>query len=205
MNCKVDNFLFNTFQTIHIMKTEHLIKAFTGILRMALAVAFSHTLIAQPVTPPPTILDTSKMTYNQISQGLKLYVYPSKGQSKQQQKEDEFECYKWAMEQSGIDPLNPPKVEAAPKQSGPTGGAVIGAAKGAAAGAAIGAITGDAGDGAAVGAIVGGLSGRRQGKQAQAQQNQQAQANADAAEQEMKDSFAKAFTVCIEGKGYTVK
>ena len=59
------------------------------------------------------------MTYNQISQQMKLYVFPSKGQSKQQQKEDEFECYKWAVEQSGIDPLNPPKVEAAPVQSGP--------------------------------------------------------------------------------------
>lgn len=187
------------------MKTEHLVKTFTGILLTALAVAFSHTLYAQQATPPPTLPDTSKMTYNQISQGLKLYVYPSKGQSKQQQKGDEFECYKWAMEQSGIDPLNLPKVETAPQKSGPTGGAVVGAAKGAAAGAAIGAITGDAGDGAAVGAIVGGLSGRRQGKQAQAQQNQQAQASAAAAEQEMKNNFTKAFTVCIEGKGYTVK
>jgi hypothetical protein len=186
------------------MKTEHLMKAFSGLLLPVLALAFSHTLFAQQATPP-ALPDTSKMTYNQISQGLKLYVYPSKDQSKQQQKEDEFECYKWAVEQSGIDPLNLPKVEAAPAQTGPTGGAVKGAAKGAAAGAAIGAITGDAGEGAAVGAIVGGLSGRRQGQQAQAQQNQQAQANAAATEQEMKNSFTKAFSVCIEGKGYTIK
>ena len=72
----------------------------------------------------PAVPDTSKMTYNQISSGLKLYVFPAKKQSKQQQKEDEFECYKWAVEQSGIDPLNLPKIEAAPVQSGPTGGAV---------------------------------------------------------------------------------
>jgi hypothetical protein len=145
------------------------------------------------------------MTYNQISSGLKLYVFPAKGQSKQQQKEDEFECYKWAVEQSGIDPLNLPKVEAAPVQSGPTGAAVKGAAKGAAAGAAIGAITGDAGTGAAVGAAAGAMAGRRAGKQAQAQQNQQSQANAAASEQAMKDSYMKAFSVCIEGKGYTIK
>ena len=81
--------------------------------------------------------DTAKMTYNQISQSLKLFVYPSNGQTQQQQKEDEFECYKWAMEQSGVDPLNLPKVEAE-VQSGPTGGAVRGAARGAAAGAAWG-------------------------------------------------------------------
>jgi hypothetical protein len=49
------------------------------------------------------------------------------------------------------------------------------------------------------------MRGVKQGKQAQAQQNQQAQANAAASEQAMKDSFAKAFSVCIEGKGYTIK
>jgi len=155
-------------------------------------------------TPPPMVPDTSKMTYNQISSGLKLYVFPAKGQSKQQQKKDEFDCYMWAIEQSGIDPLNLPKVEAT-VQSGPTGGAVVGAAKGAAAGAAIGAIAGDAGKGAAIGATAGAMAGRRQGKQAQDQANQQSQAQATATEQEMKNSFNKAFSVCIEGKGYTVK
>lgn len=154
---------------------------------------------------PPTQLDTAKMSYNQISQKMGLFVYPSKGQSKSQQKKDEFECYNWAVEQSGIDPLDLPKIEAAPVQSGPTGAGIGGAARGAAAGAAIGAITGDAGEGAAVGAVVGGLAGRRAGKQAQAQANQQAQANVSAQEQQMKDSFKKAFTVCIEGKGYTIK
>jgi len=175
----------------------------TGLLLVLGQTAFSQSTQAVPVTKQ--MPDTAKMTYNQISSSMKLYVYPSKGQSKSQQKKDEFACYEWAVEQSGIDPLNLPKVEAAPVQTGPTGGAVKGAAKGAAAGAAIGAITGDAGQGAAVGAVAGGLAGRRQGKQAQAQQNQQAQADAAAKEKAMKDSFNKAFSVCIEGKGYTVK
>lgn len=153
----------------------------------------------------PTMPDTSKMSYNQISQSMNLFVYPSKGQSKSQQKQDEFECYNWAVEQSGVDPLNLPKIEAAPVQSGPTGGAVVGGAKGAAAGAAIGAIAGDAGKGAAIGAVAGGLAGRRAGQQAQAQANQQAQANVTAQEKQIHDSFTKAFTVCIEGKGYTIK
>ena len=159
----------------------------------------------QQAKQPPALPDTSKMTYNQISTGLKLYVFPAKEQSKQQQKTDEFECYKWAMESSGIDPLNLPKVQAPPPQTGPTGGAVKGAARGAAAGVAIGAITGDAGTGAAVGAAAGGMAGRRAGKQAQAQQNQQAQAAAAQKEQELKNSFVKAFTACIKGKGYTVE
>ena len=60
--------------------------------------------------------------------------------------------------------LNLPKVEAAPVQSGPTGGAVKGAAKGAAAGVAIGAIAGDAGKGAAIGAAAGAYGRQKQGK-----------------------------------------
>jgi len=175
-----------------------------GLLFPVIILAFAQTVFSQGATPP-ALPDTARMTYNQISQGMKLFVYPSKGQSKQQQKEDEFECYKWAVEQSGIDPLNLPKVEAPPPQTGPTGGGVVGAAKGAAAGAAIGAIAGDAGKGAAIGALTGGLAGRRQGKAMQAQQNQQAQASATATEQELKNTFVKAFTVCMEGKGYTIK
>lgn len=175
-----------------------------AVVRFFLTIAVmasSQTIYAQT----PALPDTSKMSYNQMSTGLKLYVFPAKGQSKQQQKADEFECYKWAMEQSGIDPLNLPKVEAAPVQSGPTGGAIVGGAKGAAAGVAIGAIAGDAGKGAAIGAVVGGLAGRRAGKQAQAQQNQQAQANVANTEQAMKESFVKGFSACLEGKGYTIK
>jgi hypothetical protein len=183
------------------MKQNYVAKELVRIIIPAVILVFAQTVLAQTV---PTIPDTSKMTYNQISKGLKLYVFPAKGQSQSTQKKDEFDCYMWAIEQSGIDPLNLPKVEA-PVQSGPTGGAVKGAAKGAAAGAAIGAIAGDAGKGAAIGATAGAMKGRQSGKQAQAQANQQAQASATATEQEMKNNFNKAFSVCIEGKGYTIK
>jgi hypothetical protein len=186
------------------MKTKYLSKAAKGLFILVLVLGFSQTIFAQ-TTPLPTTLDPSKMTYNQISQSLKLFVYPSKGQSQDKQKADELECYKWAMEQSGIDPMNMTKTQAAPKQEGPTGAGVGGAAKGAAVGAALGSINGNAGEGAAAGAIVGGLAARRKGKQAQAQQNQQAEATATATDQAKIDSFKKAFTVCIEGKGYTIK
>jgi hypothetical protein len=187
------------------MKKSNLIKSISGILFPVVLLVLGNSVLAQNVPVTQQMPDTAKMTYNQISQSCKLYVFPSKGQSHQQQKKDEFECYKWAMEQSGVDPLNLPKVQAAPTQSGPTGGAIVGGAKGAAAGAAIGAIAGDAGKGAAIGAVAGGLAGRRQGKQAQTQANQQNQANAAATEAQIKESFVKAFSVCIEGKGYTVK
>jgi hypothetical protein len=192
------------------MKPNFFFKTVTRFFLSVMILGFYQTVFAQAAQPqaqqkPPTVLDTAKITYNQISSGMKLYVFPSKGQSKEQQKKDEYECYKWAMEQSGIDPLNLPKIEAAPVQSGPTGGAVRGGARGAAAGVAIGAIAGDAGKGAAIGAAAGGMAGRRQGKRAQAQANEQATADVANKEKEMKASFVKAFSVCMEGKGYTIK
>jgi len=184
------------------MKRNFFYQALTRILMPMMILGLFQSAVAQA---PPAVPDTSKMTYNQISTGLKLYVFPAKGQKQQKQKVDEFECYKWAMEQSGIDPLNLPKVQAPPPQTGPTGGGARGAARGAAAGAAIGAISGDAGEGAAIGAVAGGVSGRRQAKQQQAAANQQAQANVAAQEQAIKESFTKGFSVCLEGKGYTLK
>src|SRR5262245_15289988 len=77
-----------------------------------------------------------------------LFVYPQKGQSKDQQEKDEFACHKWAKEKTGVDPMamaSAPAPQAAP----PQGGAVRGAAKGAAIGAVGGAIGGNAGKGAA--------------------------------------------------------
>lgn len=185
------------------MKQKDLTKKIVRIILPVFLMVFCYTVSAQ-VPATQQLPDTAQMTYNQISKTAKLFVFPSNGQSQTQQKKDEFDCYMWAMEQSGVDPLNLPTVEAAPVQSGPTGGAVVGGAKGAAAGAAIGAIAGDAGKGAAIGAVAGGLRGRRQGKQGQAQANQQNQANAAATEAQIKESFVKAFSVCIEGKGYTV-
>lgn len=185
------------------MKKSKQLKSFIGALFLLVLISTSQNLYAQLPTTQ-VMPDTTKMSYNQISQELGLFIFPSKGQSQNIQKQDEYECYTWALEQSGVDPLNLPKVEVQ-QSSGPTGGAVVGGAKGAAAGAAIGAIAGDAGKGAAIGATAGAMRGRRQGQQMQAQQNQQAQANATATDQATKDKFKKAFSVCIEGKGYTVK
>ena len=140
-----------------------------------------------------------------LAKGLGIYVFPSGNQDQKTQDADEMACYRWAVQQSGFDPLNPEKVEAGQAYRGPDGSAVGGAARGAAAGAAIGAIAGDAGKGAAIGAVSGAMSGARsRAVRAQAQQQQMNQAAASA-NKEMMDNFKKAFSVCMEGKGYTVK
>ncbi len=155
------------------------------------AIGFSQAPAAAPATS--------------MAKSMGMYVFPAKNQDKATQEKDDTDCYKWAVEQSGIDPINPPKVEAEKVETAPDGTAVRGAARGAAAGLAIGAIAGDGGKGAAIGAVAGGLAGRRAKVVGDAQQQQQNNEAATKQEQAMIDSFKKAFTVCLEGKGYTVK
>ena len=140
-----------------------------------------------------------------ISSSLGLYVFPSNNQDAATQENDEIACYKWAKEQTGVDPINPPQIEAEEVDTGPDGTAVRSAARGAAAGAAIGAIAGDAGKGAAIGAVAGGMGGIGARRHHNAAEQQQAQADAAAQEKALMDNFKKAYTACMEGKGYTVK
>ncbi len=130
------------------------------------------------------------------------FVYPQKGQTKEQQQKDQYECYQWAKQQTGVDPMASAP-QAAPSST-PKGGAVRGAAGGAAVGAIGGAIAGDAGKGAAIGAGVGAAGGairKRRGEQQQAAAQQQQQA----ATQEQRATYQRAFGACMEGRGYTVK
>jgi hypothetical protein len=140
------------------------------------------------------------------ARALGLFVYPQKKQTAAEQQKDETKCYSSAQQQTGIDPqaLAAP-VPPAQAQAQPHGGAVGGAARGAAAGAAVGAIAGDAGTGAAVGAATGGVQGRRSKKQAQAQAQQQAAAQAQKAADDQLNTFKRAFTACMDARGYSVK
>jgi YMGG-like Gly-zipper len=140
-----------------------------------------------------------------LNKSLGLYVFPAKDQKPDQQAKDEQACYSWAVQQSGVDPLNMPATKPDSVAKGPDGSAVKGAAKGAVAGVAIGAIAGDAGKGAAIGAAAGGMAGASGGKKKQAKKQEEAQKTAAATDQAKLDSFKKAYSACLEGKGYTVK
>jgi hypothetical protein len=41
-----------------------------------------------------------------------MYIYPKKGQSEEQQSKDKYECYSWAVKQTGYDPSAPAPSEA---------------------------------------------------------------------------------------------
>jgi hypothetical protein len=139
----------------------------------------------------------------------KPIIYPNKGQTPQQQDMDNYQCYNWAKQNSGFDPMAPIQPTAPPPPAqAPKGGAGKGAAVGALGGAAIGSLSGEAGKGAAAGAIAGGLIGgvkkKQQTKEIAAQQDQYAKQQ-EAAYNQKRDTYNRAFTACMEGKGYTVK
>ncbi len=139
-------------------------------------------------------------------------IYPAKGQSPEQLEKDKYECYNWAKQSSGFDPMQaqPATSQSQPAQQaqqGPGGQVVAGAA----AGAVIGEIASDdAGKGAAIGATVGILARRRQAMRQQqeaAQKQQEAAAKQKAAQQQMAqklNGYDRAFKACMDGRGYAV-
>jgi len=127
-----------------------------------------------------------------------LYVYPKNGQSAAQQQHDENACYDSARAQTGVNPGNPAPP---PQQAQQQRHVARGAAGGAAVGAATGAVLGNAGGGAAAGAILGAAGGRRNQKNQEAQQ----QAYAQQVHQQHLATFNRAFSACMDARGYSVR
>ena len=142
-----------------------------------------------------------------------MYFYPAAGQTTEQQERDRFDCYLWAVKQTGYDPSQPPQVESKHLEvvSMPPSGqdTVVGAFSGAMLGATVSRPR-DSGEGALVGAILGALVGAASdtARQDQVQAVQQrhyrrAAQNYDQIEQRAND-YRRAMAACLEGRGYTV-
>lgn len=135
------------------------------------------------------------------------FIYPSQGQSQQQQNTDQGECHVWAVNQSGYNPANPPMGSAPPSNAPAQGGVLRGGARGAAGGAIVGAIAGNAGKGAAIGAaggaFVGGMRRQDQKRRQQAERDQYYQQQ-QASQQQGLSAYNRAFAACMQGRGYTV-
>lgn len=154
------------------------------------------------------------MVASQRAPLTQIYFYPKAGQTEEQQSRDHFECYNWAVKQTGFDPgrsaiplenriqvvpLPPPGFETVRMAiAGAVLGALIGGHRHAGGGALIGA---------AGGAIAGAMSdvarqeSARQMEEAYARQNQAR--NSQLVEQELR--FRRAMSACLEGRSYTVK
>ena len=182
----------------------------TALLAILITVLIAGEPFAQTTT---TVLDKP------LAATLEVYAYPQRGQSASTQGRDESVCYQWAVNNTGNDPFALQKQAqaqiAATEQGKQQAAAQAGqgsvakeTVKVAAVGTLIGGISGNEGKGAAYGAAAGLIRGIRrqnaekaaatQSVEAQGQQMQQATAA-------QVDSFKKAFSVCLEGKGYLVK
>jgi hypothetical protein len=172
-----------------------------SVLSLCLCILGGALTTAQTTPTAPT--QPPSLSSGSPAAKIGLFIYPQKEQTPQQQAGDENACYSSAKQQTGIDPTAPPP---APQQADKkNGGAIKGAAGGAAGGAAVGAIAADAGTGAAIGATAGAVRGRRQQKKANKQAEQQAQQQGQAQQQQTLDTFRRAFSACIDAKGYSVK
>jgi hypothetical protein len=144
------------------------------------------------------------------------YAFPQKGQTPEQQKQDESACAQWAQGQTGLSPEElqqqqqaaaASQQQAAQEADKPRVARKLG--KAALTGAALGgiddAMDDGAGKGAAMGATVGASRMRSENleKKADAQvgaadaQAEQAQANTQ--------EYTRAYCACMEGKGYSIR
>ena len=139
-------------------------------------------------------------------------VYPAKGQTKDQMEKDKFECYTWARDETGFDPMKTPTTSSPPpaKEKKVWGAGKTGLA-GAAGGAAIGGIAGG-GSGAGKGALIGGASGALIGGMRRSSQRDREEQKREEWERREANNYARernkynrAFGACMEGRGYSVK
>lgn len=128
-------------------------------------------------------------------------IYPSQGQSLDEQANDEAACRSWSQQQTGFNPAQGPVYAGS---SGSSGGEVIGgAARGAALGVIGGAIGGNVGKGAAIGAGVGAGAGLMR-KNRKRRADQQAQQQAVNQYNQQFAGYNRAFGACMQGRGYAV-
>ena len=143
-----------------------------------------------------------------------VFFYPKAGQTTEQQSRDHYECYNWAIQQSGFDPSQssiPPehRVKVVPMPPAGHDTAVL-----AIAGAVLGALIAGprhAGAGALIGAGSGAVAGAVSDatRQQQAQQLEEAYSNRDRAIDaqyaERANDFRRAMSACLESRGYAVQ
>lgn len=141
-------------------------------------------------------------------------VFPKQGQNKAQQIQDKGYCEIWAKDETGVDPsyirgkldmIDSRGNESS--SSGRRGGGRIlrGAALGAAMGGLDDAIDNQTGKRAAQGAVLAASRSRQARKQAY--QNKQASSNAKTRQnlETSYDKYSRAYSACMDAKGYSVK
>lgn len=177
---------------------------------LGLSALLALALLGGCAAPPPRPIQRVTLP---PAPSTRVYFYPTAGQSAEQQDRDRFECYNWAVKQTGFDPnqshiVPRERVEIVPSPA-PGTDTAVGAATGAVIGAAV-AQHHEKLEGAAVGAVAGAIIGAasdasRQEQAAQAQYDQKQDAYSVARAEHQAQSFRRAMGACLEGRGYSVR
>jgi hypothetical protein len=139
-------------------------------------------------------------------------VYPANGQSEDQMEKDKYQCYSWARNQTGFDPMKTPTTTSGPPAKEKE---VWGAGKSGVAGGATGAVVGGLAQGrkgavrggligAGAGALIGGARSSNQ-RQREAQKRQDWERKETNNYVRARTEYNRAFGACMEGRGYSVK
>ncbi|MDX9822375.1 MAG: hypothetical protein RBT20_10620 [Syntrophales bacterium] len=140
-----------------------------------------------------------------------VYFYPISGQSPERQSRDHYDCYNWAVKQTGFDPgqssiPTDQRVRVVPMP--PPGHDTVTLAI---AGAVLGALIGGpryAGGGAVIGATGGAIAGAASdaSRAEAARQQEEAYAASRQAQVDQKAlGFRRAMSACLEGRSYSVR
>ena len=164
--------------------------------------------VVRMATPPPLPVAAAP-----------LYFGPQRGQAEALQERDRYECYRWAVHQTGSDPgMTPVRgndlADAAPRMRLPPRADGADVLAGAVTGAAIGAIGSsprNAGGNAVIGAIFGAAMGAAAGE-ARNRAIDDAERRQEAALERRRaiatvpqDDFRRAMSACMQGRGYQVQ
>jgi hypothetical protein len=160
------------------------------------ALSLAGCVVAPPNPPPPRMVAPPPQQT--------VYFYPELSQDEAKQDRDRYECYRWAVRQSGVDPGMTPVRSVPPPRAAVRDGAevVAGAATGAIVGAAVSSPR-HTGEGLVLGAIFGTLVGAA-AHEARVQSAEQAYARRQAMQQVPMDNFQRAMGACMTGRGYRV-
>jgi Glycine zipper 2TM domain len=170
-----------------------------SLVSATLALLLTGCVVAppQPYGPPPPPMPPP--------QHPAVYFYPELSQSEAKQDRDRYECYRWAVRETGVDPgMTPVRGVPPPPRAAVRDGAevVAGAATGAIVGAAVSSPH-NTGQGMVLGAIFGTMLGAA-AHEARVQSAEQAYARHVAAQQVPIDNFRRAMGACMTGRGYRV-
>jgi hypothetical protein len=140
-----------------------------------------------------------------------MFFYPERGQPEAVQDRDRYECYRWAVRETGTDPgMTPVRQVPPPPHRSPQPPAGADVVAGAATGAVVGAAVSRpryAGQNAVIGAIFGAMVGAaaNDARNRAIEQDQRRREDYAARTNAPTENFRRAVAACMQGRGYAVQ